>query len=146
VRQAENDVKFAVWDTAGQEFYHSLAPMYYRNARAAVVVFDLTSTASFQGSEAWVQELQNTVKNIFIILCGNKSDLPGRRVTPDQVLGLAQQLELPYVETSAKTGAGLDDLFQVLAKAVLDAWRDEVQTTIDDVHQPEMPNKREGCC
>merc|ERR1712226_1019035 len=51
-------VKFEIWDTAGQERYHSLAPMYYRGAAAAIVVYDITSTPSFNRAKTWVKELQ----------------------------------------------------------------------------------------
>lgn len=50
-------VKFEIWDTAGQERYHSLAPMYYRGAAAAIVVYDITSTESFERAKKWVEEL-----------------------------------------------------------------------------------------
>ena len=46
--------RLEIWDTAGQERYKSLAPMYYRGAQAAVVVFDVTSRASFEGAKNWV--------------------------------------------------------------------------------------------
>lgn len=48
----------AIWDTAGQERYRTLAPLYYRNASAAVVVFDVTSKESFDGSRVWVGDFQ----------------------------------------------------------------------------------------
>jgi small GTP-binding protein len=147
VRYEDRDVKFAVWDTAGQEFYHSLTPMYYRNAKAAVVVFDLTSTASFRGAEAWVQELQSSVEGVVIVLCGNKSDLQDRRaVAPDEAMGLAQQLELPYVETSATAGTGLDDLFQIVAKVVLDTGHSEIEASIELKQWSDAQKKDNGCC
>ena len=69
-------VKFEIWDTAGQERYHSLAPMYYRGAQAAVVVYDITSTDSFERAQRWVSELRDQAnKNIVIALAGNKIDL-----------------------------------------------------------------------
>ncbi|WWC58819.1 uncharacterized protein I303_101363 [Kwoniella dejecticola CBS 10117] len=69
-------VKFEIWDTAGQERFHSLAPMYYRNAQAAVVVYDVTKSASLEKAKAWVKELQRQANaNIVIALVGNKVDL-----------------------------------------------------------------------
>lgn len=63
-------------DTAGQERFHSLAPMYYRNAAAAVVVYDITKAASLEKAKAWVKELQRQANpNIVIALVGNKLDL-----------------------------------------------------------------------
>lgn len=67
-------------DTAGQERYRSLAPMYYRGAAAAIVVYDTTSKDSFNGAKSWVKELQRRGDpNVVIALAGNKADLEGRR-------------------------------------------------------------------
>jgi small GTP-binding protein len=58
VATSDVTVKFEIWDTAGQERYHSLAPMYYRGAAAAIVVYDITSQASYARAKTWVRELQ----------------------------------------------------------------------------------------
>merc|ERR1711971_683806 len=50
-------VKFEIWDTAGQERYKSLAPMYYRGAKAAIIVYDITSQESYKAAKLWVSEL-----------------------------------------------------------------------------------------
>ncbi|KAL1296999.1 hypothetical protein AAFC00_004595 [Neodothiora populina] len=71
-------IKFEIWDTAGQERFASLAPMYYRNAQAALVVYDLTKPSSLVKARHWVAELQRQASpGIVIALCGNKSDLCG---------------------------------------------------------------------
>lgn len=63
-------------DTAGQERFHSLAPMYYRNAQAAVVVYDITKATSLDKAKTWVKELQRQAsQNIVICLAANKLDL-----------------------------------------------------------------------
>lgn len=68
-------------DTAGQERYHSLAPMYYRGAAAAIVVFDVTHPSSFERAKKWVWELRQNVQNpnLIIVLVGNKVDLTEQR-------------------------------------------------------------------
>lgn len=69
-------IKFEIWDTAGQERFASLAPMYYRNAQAALVVYDLTKPASLIKAKHWVAELQRQASpGIVIALVGNKLDL-----------------------------------------------------------------------
>ncbi|KAL8283663.1 hypothetical protein RQP46_005458 [Phenoliferia psychrophenolica] len=75
-RLEENVIKFEIWDTAGQERFRSLSPMYYRNAQAAVVVYDVTKAASLDQAKTWVKELQRQANpNIVIALAGNKVDL-----------------------------------------------------------------------
>jgi len=71
-------IKFEIWDTAGQERFASLAPMYYRNAQAALVVYDLTKPTSLTKAKHWVAELQRQASpGIVIALVGNKLDLAG---------------------------------------------------------------------
>lgn len=72
-----------IWDTAGQEKYHSLAPMYYRGAGAAIVVYDITKMHSFRTLKEWVNELQaQGPQDIAIAIAGNKRDLESERVSP----------------------------------------------------------------
>ncbi|KAI9929097.1 hypothetical protein ASPWEDRAFT_103212 [Aspergillus wentii DTO 134E9] len=69
-------IKFEIWDTAGQERFASLAPMYYRNAQAALVVYDVTKPSSLTKAKHWVAELQRQASpGIVIALVGNKLDL-----------------------------------------------------------------------
>ena len=69
-----------------QERYHSLAPMYYRGAQAAIVVYDVTSTDTFARAKTWVKELQRQANpNIVIALAGNKADLAGKRAVDFEV-------------------------------------------------------------
>ena len=73
---ANRIIKFEIWDTAGQERFASLAPMYYRNAQAALVVYDLTKPTSLTKAKHWVAELQRQASpGIVIALVGNKLDL-----------------------------------------------------------------------
>ncbi|GAA5896903.1 Rab family GTPase [Sporobolomyces salmoneus] len=75
-RLEDKVIKFEIWDTAGQERFRSLSPMYYRNAQAAVVVYDVTKSASLEQAKTWVKELQRQANpNIVIALAGNKVDL-----------------------------------------------------------------------
>ncbi|TCD65470.1 GTP-binding protein of the rab/ypt [Steccherinum ochraceum] len=111
-------VKFEIWDTAGQERYKSLAPMYYRNANCAVVVYDITQTASLEKARSWIRELQRQADpSIVIALCGNKSDLSARRqVSQEEAKKYADEEGLMWGETSAKSGEGVADIFTAIAK------------------------------
>lgn len=90
-------IKFEIWDTAGQERFASLAPMYYRNAQAALVVYDLTKPTSLTKAKHWVAELQRQASpGIVIALVGNKLDLAG---------GSEDSTDGPGPETSTDDGA-----------------------------------------
>ncbi|THH19378.1 hypothetical protein EW146_g1784 [Bondarzewia mesenterica] len=96
----------------------SLAPMYYRNANCAVVVYDITQSASLEKARNWIRELQRQADpSIVIALCGNKSDLAARRqVTQEEAQKYAEEEGLMWAETSAKTGEGVADIFTAIAK------------------------------
>ncbi|KAI9141477.1 putative VPS21-Rab5-like GTPase [Paraphysoderma sedebokerense] len=117
-------VKFEIWDTAGQERFHSLAPMYYRNALAAVVVYDVTKSTSFERAKSWVKELQLQANaNIVIALAGNKKDLVMndeslREVKTEEAQAYADEAGLLFFETSAKAGLGVEDIFTNIAKKI----------------------------
>ncbi|KAF8071340.1 RABF1 [Scenedesmus sp. PABB004] len=107
-------IKLELWDTAGQERYLSLAPLYFRGAHAAVVVYDVTSAASFQKAQFWIGELQRHASGaVVMVLVGNKTDLAdARQVTEDEARALADSHNMLFVEASAKTGAGVCDIFE----------------------------------
>ena len=67
-----NKIKFQIWDTAGQEKYHSLAPMYYRGAAVAIVVYDITRKSSFTTLQMWIKELRQLgPEDIVIVIAAN---------------------------------------------------------------------------
>jgi Ras-related protein Rab-5C len=92
------------------------APMYYRNANCAVVVYDITQTASLEKARSWVRELQRQADpSIIIALCGNKTDLNARRqVSQEEAKKYADEEGLMWGETSAKTGEGVSDIFTAI--------------------------------
>jgi Ras-related protein Rab-5C len=72
----DDHIKFEIWDTAGQERFRSFAPMYYRNASAAIIVYDITNSDSFKKARSWLEELRLQLENeVVICICGNKVDL-----------------------------------------------------------------------
>ena len=106
-------VKLQIWDTAGQESFRSIARSYYRDAAGALLVFDVTRRETFNHLERWLGEArQFALQNISITLVGNKCDLVKRRVVPkEDAEQFAEDNGLEYIETSAKSAAGVDDAF-----------------------------------
>jgi GTPase SAR1 family protein len=94
------------------------APMYYRNANCAVVVYDITQTASLEKARTWIRELQRQADpSIVIALCGNKSDLSARRqVSEEEAKKYAEEEGLMWAETSAKSGEGVTEIFTAIGK------------------------------
>lgn len=110
-------IKFQIWDTAGQEKYHSLAPMYYRGAAAAIIVYDITRAATFKTLKNWVEELKaQGPAEIAIAIAGNKADLADQREVESAVASAyAKQIDAMYLETSAKDDLNVHDIFVQLS-------------------------------
>uniref|UniRef100_A0A7S0PZI3 Ras-related protein Rab-21 n=1 Tax=Coccolithus braarudii TaxID=221442 RepID=A0A7S0PZI3_9EUKA len=123
VSVGDKRLNLAIWDTAGQERFHALGPIYYRDADAALLVFDITDTESFAKVKNWVRELRKMVgENIVIVIAGNKSDLERQRLVSQQTAAqYAESVGASYAETSAKTGRGIDDAFGLMARQLLHA-------------------------
>eukprot|EP01084_Bolivina_argentea_P024829 46231_1 len=105
--------KFQIWDTAGQEKYRSLAPLYYRGAIAAILMYDITSQRSFRAVTHWVNELQTRgPQGIVIALAGNKCDHESNReMKKEEAERFAEDIGALFFETSAKDGDGVMDIF-----------------------------------
>jgi Ras-related protein Rab-5C len=90
--------------------------MYYRNANCAVVVYDITQASSLDKARTWIRELQRQADpSIVIALCGNKLDLDARRqVSQEEAKKYAQEEGLMWMETSAKTGEGVAEVFTAI--------------------------------
>lgn len=99
-----------IWDTAGQERFQSIAPLYYRDAHAVLIVFDVTSQDSFTNLGSWIDKLEQTgPEKVCVCLIGNKIDLEDHRVvSSDQIAKLARELNATYQETSALDDSGIN--------------------------------------
>eukprot|EP00667_Euglena_gracilis_P021211 EG_transcript_23166 len=114
-------LRFSIWDTAGQEQYHSLVPMYFRQSAAVILVYDVTKTATFLEAKEWVQEIRrNAPPDVQIAVAGNKCDLDAQRQVPaSDAEEFAAAIHAFHVETSAKTSRGITELFEELGRRFL---------------------------
>ena len=126
----EDLVKAQFWDTAGQEKYDSLTTSYYKGAKGALIVYDITQKSSFDKIESLLKKLRdNSNKNVSVILVGNKCDLEdNREVLKEDGEELAQKLKIKFMEVSAKTGENLDKLFQNLIDEVYEKYNKEFKS------------------
>lgn len=138
LEDSEDKIQFGIWDTAGSERYKALAPMYYRGAEAAIVVYDITSFESFEGAKAWVRELKLYGQpNVVIALAANKCDLEQYRVVSMQEgQAYAKDNDMSYFETSAKTSHNVRRVFVDLAQCVPRKDSLSAHATLEDVPPP----------
>lgn len=117
---------FSLWDTAGQEKYRTLAPIYFREASIGVLVYDITSTSTFDSLDSWYSEVdKQMVTGYKLIIVANKRDLEDRReVSFNQGISYAEKAKTDlFFEVSAKDGEGINELYNCLLHCVY-----EVQT------------------
>ncbi|MCK5151965.1 MAG: GTP-binding protein [Candidatus Thorarchaeota archaeon] len=114
-------VKLQIWDVAGQSRFQILRPMYYRGSSGGVLVYDVTRRRTFIVLEEWLDELERAIgKKIPLVLVANKTDLPDRVVEPAEGKAFAEKHDMPYLETSAKTGEGIIDIFEQLGRTLVE--------------------------
>ncbi|SBS80669.1 ras-related protein Rab-5A, putative [Plasmodium ovale curtisi] len=111
------NIKFDIWDTAGQERYASIVPLYYRGATCAIVVFDISNSNSLDRAKTWVNQLKIS-SNYIIILVANKIDKNKFQVDMLEVQKYAQENNLLFIQTSAKTGVNIKNIFYMLAEEI----------------------------
>uniref|UniRef100_A0A7S4K342 Uncharacterized protein n=1 Tax=Odontella aurita TaxID=265563 RepID=A0A7S4K342_9STRA len=137
--------KIQIWDTAGQTQFRSMAPMYYRNAAAAIVCYDVTSRRSYQVMKEWLEELHRNIPagSIVIAIAATKSDLmhctdPSTLVPTSEAEELAAALEAIFVDTSAKDDNNVELLFRRVAERVLQ-FRENAKRGVSSVHGDGIP-------
>lgn len=149
-------VTLAIWDTAGQERFHALGPIYYRDADAALLVYDVMDSDSFKRVKSWVKELrQMAPKNIVLAIACNKIDLiRSRKVDLQDSERYAASIGASHVVTSAKSNTGIEDVFIDIANRILEQRKNTTESStstqqrrgmviIDD--QPSSPPQSKCC-
>ncbi|GFS35729.1 ras-related protein Rab-22A [Nephila pilipes] len=142
----DSTYKFHIWDTAGQERYRSLAPMYYRNAGASVIVYDVINYTSFQSVKGWIRELQlHGPSNVIMAIAGNKADLSERReVSYKEAKEYADSVNAAFVETSALTAENINELFREIALRL--PKRISPGAPSHEIRLTEKSGKKKKCC
>jgi len=159
LRIGDKSLHLVIWDTAGQERFHALGPIYYRDADAALLVYDITDSDSFNKVKTWVKELRKMVGDeIVLTIAGNKADLERQRVVSKQDgMDYAASCGATYFETSAKLGRGIDEVFSGMGKRLLQTSRGggdaasasaRAQSSTSMLVDEPLPSSRSssGCC
>ncbi len=119
------EVNLNLWDIGGQDSFKLVRGKFYKQAIAALLIFDITNKKSFDNLEAWIKEaIDNVEQKIPFVLIGNKIDLTDNRaVQTEEIQKKAKELDIALViETSAVTGEGIDQAFNYLANTIIDYY------------------------
>ena len=115
----QKTIKLQIWDTAGQERFRTISSTYYRGAHGIIVVYDVTNKTSFDNVSRWLTEIDKYAREgVNKLLVGNKADfndMDTRQVTQVQGREFAEKMDIPFLETSAKSGTFVDTAFLMMA-------------------------------
>ncbi len=141
-------LKFEIWDTAGQEKYRSLTTMFYKDANAAVMVYDITRKESFEElKNYWSGQIRDSSpENIILAIAGNKSDLIEHEVVDEgEARDFAKELGAIFVSTSAKNSEGINNLFEEIAKKYTGSSKITIKEDFEDEpHEQEQQQTKGG--
>ena len=130
-------IKIQIWDTAGQERYRSITSAYYKGAKGALIVYDITRKNTFDNIDKWITDLKlNGDKNICIIILGNKSDLIDKReINKNDGIKKAEMYKTAFLETSALNGDNISKAFDELIEQIVinnkNIFQDDNENEID---------------
>lgn len=135
-----------IWDTAGEEKFRSLAPIYVQNASLAYLVFDLTSLESFDNIEQWYK-LSQSNGTIPTIILGNKNDLENKFDSFENIYKKCMDnYHSQYIDISAKTGSSIDIAFKEGLNLIHARNKPDRETGITISPNTNIVNKKKGCC
>ncbi|XP_022596997.1 ras-related protein Rab-17-like [Seriola dumerili] len=156
VHLSDVTLRFEIWDTAGQEKYHSVTPLYYRGAHAALVVYDISKRETFVRAQVWLKELEKQYIPGSTVMClvGNKGDLDQeRQISVQEGQALASDRSLFFTETSVLSGDQISELLLGIAHRVyeciggqqggLSEWK---ETPLIDLHHRDTFTPFASCC
>lgn len=151
VKINESIIMTNLCDTAGEEKYRALAPLYYRDCDAALLIFDMTKKESFDRVEKWISELQNRCSNIKISICGNKSDLiDDFQISENQIKDMAIKQDATYFIISAKTGENVEECYMDLIRRIHSnkngSRRTSVNLKVNYSKDSKVKEEKKNCC
>ncbi|XP_031572326.1 ras-related protein Rab-13-like isoform X2 [Actinia tenebrosa] len=116
-------VRLQIWDTAGQERFRTMTKSQFRGTKGVLLVYDITKDFSYDQLQFWIKSIKESkLDHEEFLIVGNKYDLNDEREVP-KTRGeeLAKSLGVKYMETSAKTGRNVKEVFHSLATQMKDA-------------------------
>ncbi|KAJ3431019.1 ras-related protein rab-21 [Anaeramoeba flamelloides] len=148
-------VNLSIWDTAGQEKFRALSPIFYRKANGALLVYDTTDSSTLDRVEDWIAELRNILgDNVEIVIVGNKYDLKKKQqVDEEKALEITKSVNGEHFFSSAKTGKNVNEAFQELTKKMIKSSKNKKSKIKQKksrrdfkIVKQEEKKKEGGCC
>jgi small GTP-binding protein len=119
----ETKIKLIIWDTAGQERFADIIKIFYKDANAVIITFDITNYHSFVNVKKWIEKIRNgSEKNPYIIIVGTKVDMENERAVENIDMCLffnGNNYEYDYIEVSAKDDINIKNLFDIITENLM---------------------------
>ncbi len=128
VSQDSWEATLQIWDVGGQMRFRDITHAYFRGARAAIAVFDVTRPYTMERLSNWIERLYEVESDVAVVVVGNKTDcrenpdLPQPPTTPEQGQSFAEKYTAPYVEASAKDGNGVNEIFNEVTRLLAERY------------------------
>jgi small GTP-binding protein len=147
VRTVLGEIQLMLWDTAGQEVYRSLVPMFTRGAEIALIVFDMSERVTFENLNTWIELFEDlTPEECERVIIGNKKDKMPWAMSISEIEEFCQERKFRFMLTSATTGDGIPDLFEEIAMTI--QKRTQLPGPVSLLRQPDVAvvESQQRCC
>ena len=156
IKKDDYNIKLQIWDTSGQERFHSITKNIYRNTNGVLFVYDITNKQTFNSIKNWIKDTENIDKDIKGVIVGNKVDLEkGRVIDKESLEELGNKRKMPFLETSAKENINVNEAFNLLIdellkdkseKEIMECFKSKNRSDLSiSTKRTENPKKRRCC-
>ena len=115
------DITLQIWDTAGQERFRSVTKSFLKGADGIIYVYDVTNKESFDNLKTWINTAEESITDFKKIIIGNKIDIEDKKkVSTEMLEKFCEKQNLKGLETSAKNGTNVNEMFELLTKMIID--------------------------
>jgi small GTP-binding protein len=135
------EIKLTIFDTAGQQRFKLITKNFLKGTQGVAIIYDSSDRMTLERMKEWIESvLKDSDLGIQIVIVSNKIDLE-RQVPFEEAEKIAKDYGLPLVESSAKTGQGVDDVFLTIIKKVLNYKEDEKRKEQEQLANLDNGNK-----
>ena len=135
-----------IWDTDGQERFRNISKIYFKGAHGIILAYDIADQNSFNNIRNWIKQIETYAPtSVKKVLVGNKCDKPDRVISEEEGKKLANEYNMSFFETSAKTNKNVTEVFEFLTREILESITGKIkkEDKKSDVKKEDKKSKKE---
>ena len=142
------EIKFKIFDTAGQERFKSISTNYIKKANGILLMYDITDKGSFENIGNWMETIkENSGNKMSLVLVATKSDLNSERViSAEEGEKLAKEYGIKFFETSSKDNINITEVFYEIAEQIIEKDKGKKIFETIDLKNKNNNNNKQTCC